>query len=82
MNKILDSLQGAWLPSSINQRADEKPDNPDIEADVDTVIEMFGGNLRAAIRSLLIANEFLTAEVERAKEAVSVGYTRRPRRPA
>jgi hypothetical protein len=41
------------------------------------VIEIFGGDLRAAIRSLLIANEFLTREVERAKTAVSPGYVRR-----
>lgn len=55
----------------------EKVGEPDIEADVDTVIEMFGGDHRAAIRSLLIANEFLTAEVERARTAVSPGYVRR-----
>jgi len=55
----------------------EKVDDTDIEADVDTVIEMFGGDLRAAIRSLLIANEFLTAEVERMRTSVSPGYVRR-----
>jgi hypothetical protein len=44
--------------------------------DVDKVIAAFDGDTRAAIRSLLIANEFLLAELERTR--VSVGYIRRP----
>jgi hypothetical protein len=48
----------------------------DIEADVDTVIAACGGNPRAAIRALLIANEFLSAENERLRTSLSVGYVR------
>lgn len=48
----------------------------DLEADVDTVIAACGGSTRAAIRALLIANEFLSGELERAQASQSVGYVR------
>ena len=56
--------------NSMNQQpASEASQQPDLEADVDTVIAACGGSERAAIRALLIANEYLSAEVERlAKE--------------
>jgi hypothetical protein len=49
---------------------------PDLEADVDAVIEACGGSSRAAIRALLIANEYLSAEVERLRASRSRGYVR------
>ena len=52
-------------------------EQPDLEADVDTVIAACGGGERAAIRALLIANEYLSAEVERLRASQSVGYVRR-----
>jgi hypothetical protein len=42
----------------------------------DKVIAAFDGDTRAAIRSLLIANEFLISEVDRLRTVVSVGYVR------
>jgi hypothetical protein len=48
----------------------------DLEADVDTVIAACGGSMRAAIRALLIANEFLSGELERARERQSAGRPR------
>ena len=59
------------------QAASDDPPQPDLEADVDTVIAACGGNERAAIRALLIANEYLSAEVERLRASQSVGYVRR-----
>jgi hypothetical protein len=49
---------------------------PDIEADVDTVIAACGGE-REAIRALITAYEFLIDELERLRASVSVGHTRR-----
>jgi hypothetical protein len=49
----------------------------DLEADVDTVIAACGGSMRATIRALIIANEYLNAEVERLRSSQSVGYVRR-----
>ncbi len=43
---------------------------------MDTVIAACGGSERAAIRALIIANEYLSAEVERLRASQSVGYVR------
>ncbi len=50
--------------------------NPEMDADVDTVIAACGGE-RAAIRALITAYEFLSAELERVRASLSVGDTRR-----
>jgi hypothetical protein len=61
----------------MNQNAiTDESQPPDLEADVDTVIAACGGSERAAIRALLIANEFLSGELERARANRSVGYVR------
>lgn len=61
----------------MNQKpTSDDPPQPDLEADVDTVIAACGGSERAAIRALLIANEYLSAEVEHLRASQSVGYTR------
>jgi len=55
----------------------------DLEVDVEAVIAACDGNLRTAIRVLLIANRFLEAEVERLERAVSPGFVRgKVRRPS
>jgi hypothetical protein len=46
------------------------------DADIDTILAAFGGDTRAAIRSLLVANEFLMAENDRLRANVSGGYIR------
>jgi hypothetical protein len=57
--------------------AETKPETPDpIEAAVDQAIAICDGNVRAALRAALLANSFLTAEVERLTQAVSFGFTR------
>src|ERR1700687_1883879 len=53
-----------------------------LEADTDAAIEACGGDPRAAVRALLVANRCLENEVDRLGEAVSAGFTRgRLRRP-
>ena len=47
----------------------------DVEADVVAVIEAWGGE-REAVRALLIANNHLAAELERAERSVSLGFAR------
>lgn len=54
------------------QEASEPASTDDLERDVDVVIAC-GGSQRAAIRALLIVSEFLSAELERARERQSVG---------
>jgi hypothetical protein len=58
------------------QTAAETTPEADLEADVDTVVAACGGSMRAAIRALLIANEFLSGELERARARQSLGYVR------
>lgn len=60
----------------IEQPASADNEQPDLEADVDTIVAACGGSERAAIRALLIANEYLSAEVERLRASQSVGYVR------
>jgi hypothetical protein len=44
-----------------------------LEADVDAVIATCGGDARAAVRVLLIAQAYYEAEIEGLEAAVSVG---------
>ena len=57
-----------------------QPDNTEAlnayEAAVDQAIATCGGDLRATIKALLIANEFLESELERVSVQVSNGYAR------
>jgi hypothetical protein len=56
--------------------AEPKPDTPDpLEFAVEEAIALCDGDVRAALRAALVANSFLTAEVERLAQAVSFGFT-------
>jgi len=48
----------------------------ELEAAVDEAIAACGGDLRAAIRALIVANDFLESEVSELMKAVSHAYTR------
>lgn len=48
----------------------------ELEAAVDDAIAACNGDLRAAIRALIVANNFLECEVEGLMKAVSHAYTR------
>jgi hypothetical protein len=45
-------------------------------AEVDEVIEACGGDPRAAVRTLLVANDFLVAELERVQAQLFKGFVR------
>ncbi|WP_050418903.1 hypothetical protein [Bradyrhizobium tropiciagri] len=48
----------------------------DLEAAVDQAITVCGGDMRAAIRALIVANNFLESEISELSKAVSHAYTR------
>jgi hypothetical protein len=47
-----------------------------LEAAVDQAIAACGGDSRAAVRALIVANNFLESEIADLKKAVSHAYTR------
>jgi hypothetical protein len=47
-----------------------------VEAAVDDAIAACGGDTRAAVRALIVANNFLEFEMAELKKAVSHAYTR------
>jgi hypothetical protein len=58
---------------------DPKPiadDDDGLEAAVDAAIDACDGDLRATVRALIIANDFLETEVAELMKAVSHAYTR------
>jgi hypothetical protein len=58
--------------------SDPKPKRAedDLETAVDQAIAACDGDLRAAIRALIVANNFLESEVGELMKAVSHAYTR------
>jgi hypothetical protein len=48
----------------------------DLEAAVDAAVAACDGDLRATVRSLIVANNYLTKELEFAWHQVSPGYSR------
>jgi hypothetical protein len=57
-------------PRAVSQNGDG------LEAAVDQAIAACGGNTRATIRALIVANEYLESEVSELMKAVSHAYTR------
>jgi hypothetical protein len=53
--------------------ADSKPESEQLEAAVDQAIAACGGDMRATLRALILANEFLEHEME---TKVSQGFVR------
>jgi hypothetical protein len=60
---------------SIHRPADEADDDG-LEAAVDQAIAACGGDMRSAIRALIVANNFLEGEVGELMKAVSHAYVR------
>jgi hypothetical protein len=53
------------------------PDSdPDLEAACDEAVRICGGDMRAAIVSLIVANDFLERELALTRPAVSYGFSR------
>jgi hypothetical protein len=48
----------------------------DLEAAVDQAIALCHGDMRAAVRALIITNNYLESEISELKRAVSHAYTR------
>ena len=55
---------------------DMAEDSRSLDATVDAAIQVCGGDTRAAVRALIVANNYLEAEVKRLADAVSSGFTR------
>jgi hypothetical protein len=53
-----------------------KADVDRLEAATDQAIAACGGNARDAVKALIVANEFLEAEMKALQAAVSNGYAR------
>jgi hypothetical protein len=51
-------------------------DGDGLESSVDQAISACGGDTRATIRALIVANEYLESEVSELMKAVSHAYTR------
>ena len=60
--------------SSSSQPNSEETD--DLESAVDQAISACGGDMRATIRALIVANDYLETEVGELMKAVSHAYTR------
>jgi hypothetical protein len=59
--------------------SDPQPGSPgseELEAAVDQTIAACGGDTRATVRVLIVANDFLEAEVSELMKAVSHAYVR------
>ncbi len=53
------------------------PSDPDrLEVATDQAIAACGGNVRNAVKALIVTNEFLEAQIEELQAAVSNGYAR------
>jgi hypothetical protein len=48
----------------------------ELEAAVDQAIAVCGGDMREAVRALIVANNFLDSEITELMKAVSHAYTR------
>lgn len=65
------------MSSSSQPKSDAKSEASDaLEAAVDQAISACDGDLRAAIRALIVANDYLESEVAELMKAVSHAYTR------
>jgi hypothetical protein len=65
------------MPEAILPRPSDLEPSAALEAEVDEAIATCGGDTRATIRVLLVANRYLENEIERLQQAVSAGYSRR-----
>ncbi|MGY3452215.1 hypothetical protein [Bradyrhizobium sp. USDA 4353] len=63
------------MSSELHANTDE-PEDVALEAAVDQAIAACGGDLRATIRALIVANDYLETEVAELMKAVSHAYTR------
>jgi hypothetical protein len=60
----------------LSESQPDKQDADGLEAAIDQAITACGGDMRAAIRALIVANDYLESEVNELMKAVSHAYTR------
>jgi hypothetical protein len=65
------------MPESAAPQSLPEPDR--LEAAADQAIAACGGDVRGAVKALIVANEFLEAELGKARSNMSAGYARLPR---
>ncbi|WP_409189744.1 hypothetical protein [Bradyrhizobium sp. RDM4] len=53
-----------------------RPAPDDLDAAADQAIAACGGDAREAVRALIVANDFLEAELDQLRRKVSTGYAR------
>jgi len=58
------------------------PQTADLDEAADQAIAACGGDAREAVKALLVANDFLEAQLERIRAKVSTGYARGRLSPA
>jgi hypothetical protein len=61
---------------SANPKGQPSPDPNRLDAATDQAIEACGGDARQAVTALIVANEFLEAQVRELQAAVPNGYAR------
>lgn len=61
---------------SANPQSKKQPEPDRLDIAADEAIAMCGGDMRSAIRALILANEYLEQEVKELMVAVSKGYER------
>jgi hypothetical protein len=71
---IMVGPTGCSMPQS--NAPNPQPDPNRLEAATDQAIAACGGDARDAVKGLIVANEFLEAQVEALKADVSNGYAR------
>ena len=62
------------MPANPENQATPEPDR--LEVATDQAIAACGGDVRSAIKALIVANEYLEWEVKQLQSAVSNGYAR------
>jgi hypothetical protein len=80
-----ENMAAAWIQSKAASIAfrphastcdDSAPDDDELEREVDQAIATCGGDLRAIIRALIVANKYLECEVGELMKAVSHAHVR------
>ena len=70
------------LPMPHGPAPNPQPDPDQLEAAADEAIAACDGNIRDALKALIVANGFLEAEVKQLQTSVSNGYARGKLQPA
>jgi hypothetical protein len=60
--------------NATSEQAGPAPDDLDVAAD--QAIEACGGDAREAVKALIVANDFLEAQLDELRRKVSTGYAR------